>query len=102
MTNNDNDMDRRKDSWHLSKSIPISFIAALVGQTLAFVWWASTMASQIQHNTDTIDAHVLNKVDHMPYSEKITVFVPRVELDSRFQSIDKNLDEIKQLIRDRQ
>ena len=59
------------------------------------------MSRQIQNNSDAINSHVMNKVDHMPYSEKITVFVPRVELDGRFQSIDKSLDEIKQLIRDK-
>ena len=32
-----------QDSWHLSKSVPITFIAAIVLQTVALVGYVSTL-----------------------------------------------------------
>ena len=43
-----------KENWHLSKSVPISLIAALVLQTGVFVWTIATMANEIQHNKEDI------------------------------------------------
>jgi hypothetical protein len=38
-------------SWHLSKTLPITFITALVGQGIALVWFVSSLDNGIQVNT---------------------------------------------------
>jgi hypothetical protein len=38
-----------QESWHLSKSVPITFIVAVVMQTVALVWYVSTLDASIKH-----------------------------------------------------
>ena len=42
------------DSWHLSKSVPISLIFGLVIQGAAIVWTVSMMMSDIQKNAEEV------------------------------------------------
>jgi hypothetical protein len=43
--------------WHLNKSIPLTFIMAIIGQTVALVWFVSSLNSDIQTNTREIVRH---------------------------------------------
>ncbi len=43
--------------WHLNKSIPLTFIMAIIGQTVALVWFVSALNSDIQSNTREIVRH---------------------------------------------
>ena len=45
------------DSWHLSKSVPVTFITAIVGQTIALVWFVASLNSGIQINTRELVRH---------------------------------------------
>ena len=40
-----------KESWHLSKSVPISLIFALIVQAAAIVWTVSSMNSSLEQNS---------------------------------------------------
>jgi len=42
------------ESWHLSKSVPISFIVAIFIQTFSIGWFISNMGSRIEQNTKDI------------------------------------------------
>jgi archaellum component FlaC len=42
------------DSWHLSKSVPITLIFGLLVQGAAIVWTVSMMMSDIEANRDDI------------------------------------------------
>ena len=42
------------ESWHLSKSVPITFILAIVGQTVALVWYVSTLDAAVESNSRDI------------------------------------------------
>jgi len=44
-------MAAQNESWHLSKSVPISLIFALIIQAAAIVWTVSNMSSTIDRNT---------------------------------------------------
>ena len=35
------------EGWHLDKKVPLALVAAIVGQTLAAVWFASAMHSRV-------------------------------------------------------
>ena len=47
--------DVRKESWHLSKSVPISLVFALALQLAGFVWFMAQMDGRIGANTDEIN-----------------------------------------------
>ena len=36
------------DPWHLDKRVPIALIAALILQTGGLVWWAASLAGQVE------------------------------------------------------
>ena len=42
------------ESWHLSKSVPISFIGAIIIQTFSIGWFMSDMGNRIEQNTKDI------------------------------------------------
>ena len=43
-----------EESWHLSKSVPITLIFSLLVQGAAIVWTVSMMMSDIEDNRDDI------------------------------------------------
>lgn len=45
------------NSWHLSKSVPVSFILAIVGQTVALVWYVSSLDNNIENNQRQLIRH---------------------------------------------
>ena len=46
-----------QDSWHLSKSIPLTFVLAILGQTIALVWFVADLNNDIEINTREIVRH---------------------------------------------
>ena len=38
------------EPWHLNKSVPISFIFAILMQTLALVWFISNLNGSVENN----------------------------------------------------
>ena len=45
------------EHWHLSKSVPISFIVAIIGQTATLVWFIASMNNEIEINARDIVRH---------------------------------------------
>jgi hypothetical protein len=41
--------------WHLDKRVPIALIIAILGQALAFGWWAATQTAQLAAHGQRID-----------------------------------------------
>ena len=52
MVNNNNE-----DQWHLSKTVPISFLLAILLQTISLVWFVAELDSNIQTNRRDVDQH---------------------------------------------
>jgi hypothetical protein len=40
--------------WHLSKSVPITFIFAIVLQTIALIWFVATLRNDVDTNQKEI------------------------------------------------
>ena len=38
------------ESWHLSKSVPVSLIIAIILQTISLVWYVSSLDSAVKNN----------------------------------------------------
>ena len=45
------------ESWHLSKSVPLSLIGAILFQTAALVWYVSSLDSTVTINARDIARH---------------------------------------------
>jgi hypothetical protein len=43
------------ESWHLSKAIPISFILAIVVQTMSLVVFITMLSGDVESNSEDID-----------------------------------------------
>jgi type VI protein secretion system component VasK len=43
--------------WHLSKTMPVSFILAIITQTVALVWFVAALNSGVQANAKEIVRH---------------------------------------------
>ena len=41
---------KMETSWHLSKSVPVTLVLAIVAQTLALVWYISSLDSAVKAN----------------------------------------------------
>lgn len=48
---------RQDNQWHLSKSVPISFILAIFGQTIALIWFVATLRNDVDNNAAKIIRH---------------------------------------------
>ena len=42
------------EPWHLNKSVPISFIFAILCQTLALIWFVATLRNDVDNNANAI------------------------------------------------
>tara|TARA_B100001939_G_scaffold182533_1_gene157248 strand:- start:2014 stop:2274 length:261 start_codon:yes stop_codon:yes gene_type:complete len=64
-----------QDSWHLSKSVPITFIVAIIMQTAALVWYVSTLDSAIKQNAKDIlrNETRLNSIESIVQSQAVTL-----------------------------
>jgi NhaP-type Na+/H+ or K+/H+ antiporter len=45
------------EQWHLSKSVPISIIGAVVVQTITIVWFIANLNANVQINTRDLVRH---------------------------------------------
>jgi len=43
--------------WHLSKTIPVTFVLAIAMQTIALVWFISALNNDVEHNAREIVRH---------------------------------------------
>ena len=89
-------MTDKKESWHVSKSVPLSIIGMIVVQTFWFGYWTASLSSKIEANTTAIMKHQQDSNLHMSFKEKVELFVPRVEIDQRLNNIEQSLIDIKQ------
>lgn len=66
---------KKEDSWHLSKSVPITFIVAIALQTAALVWYVSTLDSAIKQNSKDIlrNETRLNTIEKIVQSQAVTL-----------------------------
>ena len=45
------------NSWHLSKSVPITLVAAILIQTVALVWYVSQLDGSVKNNARDLVRH---------------------------------------------
>jgi hypothetical protein len=78
-----------ENDWHLSKSIPLTFIMAIVGQTIALVWFIAALNSDIDNNAREIVRHEsrLIALENIVQNQAITM-----------ARIDENIKSIREMM----
>jgi hypothetical protein len=71
--------------------VTVANIVLVVGLIVSVSRWAQRVDSDIVFLKDHSD----NSDVHMPFEKKVELFVPRVELDSKFESLSRQLDRIE-------
>ena len=63
------------EEWHLSKSIPLTFVLAILAQTVALVWFVSSLNSAIESNTRDLMRHEarINTLDQIVQQQAVTM-----------------------------
>jgi len=61
---------------------------------LGLVYNYATSQQVMKSDIQQLKNHTQNEIIHMSFEKKIQIFVPRVELDSRLNNIEKLLDKI--------
>jgi len=74
-----------QDGWHISKSVPATLLLGLVTQAAAIVWTVSMMMSDIDRNTENLNAFSerVSKVESMVQSQAISM----ARIDENIQHI---------------
>ena len=64
-----------KEEWHLSKSIPLTFVLAILAQTVALVWFVSSLNSAIESNTRDLMRHEarINTLEQVVQQQAVTM-----------------------------
>jgi hypothetical protein len=84
------------EQWHLSKSVPISIIGAVIVQTLTIVWFIAEMNANVQMNTRDISRHE-TRIETLEVSVQAQA-VSTARMDENIQAIR---DMVEQLTRQR-
>ena len=77
------------EDWHLSKSVPVTFILAIVCQTVALVWYVSALDASVAINTRDLARHELRIQATEKSSQEQAVMLAR---------IDANLNAIRDMV----
>jgi len=65
----------KEQPWHLNKSIPLTFIMAILAQTVALVWFVSSLNSSIESNTRDLMRHEarINALEKVVHQQAVTM-----------------------------
>ena len=68
-------MTDKDPQWHLSKSIPLTFVLAILAQTVALVWFVSSLNSAIDSNARDLMRHEarLNTLEQVVQQQAVTM-----------------------------
>ena len=82
------------EPWHLSRSVPVTFILAIIAQTIALVWYVSSLDNAIQNNTrDLMRQEVrLEALEDIVQTQALTM----VRMDENIKAIRDMMEKDRQ------
>lgn len=77
--------------WHLSKTVPITLVVAIICQTVALVWYVSSLDNSVKNNAREILRHEvrIDTLDRVVQSQALTL-----------ARIDENIKSIRLMMED--
>jgi hypothetical protein len=82
-------MSNSDSTWHLSKSVPITFILAIILQTSGMVWYVSTLDSTVEINARDIARHEIRIAEMEKTQQELALMNAR---------IDENIKAIREMM----
>ena len=83
----------KQDSWHLSKSVPATFILAIVIQTVGLVWYMSSLDANVTTNAREIARHEIRINEIEKTSQLQAVMLGRI--DENIKAIRDAVDKMQ-------
>ena len=79
----------KQESWHMSKSVPATFILAIAAQTVGLVWYMSSLDATVETNAREIARHEIriNEVERTAQSQAVSL-----------GRIDENIKAIRNMV----
>lgn len=74
-----------EDQWHLSKSVPLSIIFAVVAQTLTLVWFIAGLDASVAQNARELARHE-SRIEVLEISVQ-TQSIAVARMDANIQAI---------------
>ena len=73
------------DQWHLSKSVPLTFLLAILLQTVTLVWFIANLSSSVESNAREILRHetCIQSLETVVQSQAVAV----ARMDENIQAI---------------
>lgn len=78
------------ESWHLSKSVPVTLVVAIICQTVAVVWYISTLDSNVEVNMKDIARHEI-RIDKLEDTTK-ELSIMNARIDENIKAIRNTLE----------
>jgi hypothetical protein len=72
------------DNWHLSKTIPIAFLAGIGAQTFVLVWYIAGVVNMVENNTGNIDRHEIEIKELSNQVNNHAVMMARIDENLKF------------------
>lgn len=72
------------EPWHWDKRVPIALILTIMGQTIAAVWWAASLAAQVTDHTRRVS--LLETADARQIEESRKLSETLIRLDARMMA----------------
>lgn len=71
--------------WHLSKTVPVTLVIAIICQTVALVWYVSSLDNSVKNNAREILRHEvrIDTLDKVVQSQALTL----ARIDENIKSI---------------
>lgn len=80
------------EHWHLSKSVPVSIIGAVIVQTFTIVWFIAELNANVQMNTRDIVRHEA-RIETLETSVQ-TQAVSIARMDENIQAIRNMVEQL--------
>lgn len=87
--------DHVKETWHLSKNVPIAIIMTLLVQSVSVIWYFSGLENRVMNNATNVAE---NKLD-IEHGNSVEPRLVRVETDISYirRSVDDNKIKLEKL-----
>jgi hypothetical protein len=90
-------MNREENNqWHLSKSVPVTFILAIVAQTVALIWFVATLRNDVDVNRQSIGRNLSGIEQNQEQINQLRVVVQSQAVT--LARIDENIKAIRSAV----
>jgi hypothetical protein len=80
------------DQWHLSKSVPLTFLLAILLQTVTLVWFIANLSSNVESNAREILRHEtrISSLETVVQTQAVSV----ARMDENIQAIRSMIENL--------